>query len=387
MISANPSPSARGVGDVKKMKLISADSHVTEPPNCYFDFIDPKYRERAPHIVHDAVRGDLYVIDGLPDIVPMGLMAAAGEPPKAMDEKGKKFEDIRRGGWKAKDRLADQERDGIAAEIVYPSVGLLLCNHPDYDYKHACFKAYNRWLQGYVSDLPGRVFGIGQTAARTPEELVNDLHEIKKAGFVGVMLPGIPAIDDYDSHIYDPVWSTAVELDLPISFHVLTSSNANPAAIMRGELRGPRINNFHHLIRATQDIIGMFIYTGVFDRYPELKLVSAEGDAGWVPHLMQRMDHAHKTHRFHMKGIELAKLPSEYMLENVYLTFQDDWMAFRLAGYMNPKRLLWANDFPHSDSTWPHSQELLVEHGSHLDDATLADIVHNNTATLYGLKV
>ena len=62
-------------------------------------------------------------------------------------------------------------------------------------------------------------------------------------------------------------------------------------------------------------------------------------------------------------------MPSEYFREHVYLTFQDDWVAFRMADLMNPERLMWANDFPHSDATWPNSQEMLAEHAAHLDDA------------------
>ena len=76
-----------------------------------------------------------------------------------------------------------------------------------------------------------------------------------------------------------------------------------------------------------------------------------EADAGWVPHYMYRMDHAYKRHRNWLApGISLSKLPSEYFAEHIYVTFQDDWTAFRQADDMNWRRLMWANDFPHSDS-------------------------------------
>ena len=121
---------------------ISADSHVTEPPNCYIDFIDPAWRAKAPHVVRDEKQGDLYVIDGLTQRIPMGLIAGAGKPADQLRLDGSSYDDMHKGGWDAKIRLADQDRDGVAAELIYPSVGMLLCSHPDFDYKRACFDAY-----------------------------------------------------------------------------------------------------------------------------------------------------------------------------------------------------------------------------------------------------
>jgi predicted TIM-barrel fold metal-dependent hydrolase len=131
----------------------------------------------------------------------------------------------------------------------------------------------------------------------------------------------------------------------------------------------------------------MLVFSGVFQRHPKLKIVCVEADAGWAPHFMYRMDHAYKRHRHWLKGRELARLPSEYFRENVYLTFQDDWTAFLFAEYLNHERLMWASDFPHSDSTWPDSQKVIAEQTGHLS-ATVRDcILHDNVAALYGLNV
>ena len=101
---------------------------------------------------------------GHEDAGPMGLIAAAGVDPKDIRIGGARFDDLHRGGWDPTERLADQDKDGVAAEIIYPTVGMLICNHPDLDYKKACFDAYNRWLQTTVSHDPDRLIGIGQTA-------------------------------------------------------------------------------------------------------------------------------------------------------------------------------------------------------------------------------
>ena len=359
--------------------VISADSHITEAPGTYVDHIDPAWRDKAPRLVDGGELGDVFAIDGMKP-VPMGLVAAAGKPPEEIRVTGVRFDELHRSGWDPEARLADQARDGVAAEVIYPTVGMQLCNHPDFDYKRACFQAYNRWIAEYCGTHPHRLLGCGQTAMRSPEEGIADLHEIAALGLRGVMMPGVPAVEDYDSTVYDPFWEAAVELGLPLSFHILTT---------RAErTRGPKMNGFLSIVRGCQDVLGMFVLGGVFERHPDLRIVCVEADAGWVPHFMYRMDHAYKRHRYWLPpGQELSRLPSEYFAESVYVTFQDDWTAFRFADSMNWRRLMWANDFPHSDSTWPWSQELLAEHAANLTEEQQQAILSGNVAELYRIDL
>lgn len=371
-------------------RMISADSHVTEPPGCYIDRVDKAYRARAPRIVREDDGGDSFLVDGMPGTIPLGIVAAAGKDPREIKRGETPFEALHRGGWDPKARIADQDRDGIVGEIIYPSVGMVLCNHPDADYKQACMWAYNHWLaEEFVAGAPDRLFGMGQTAVRSIAEAIEDFRRFKEMGFKGVMMPGNPATEeDYDHPSFDPLWRAAVELELPISFHILTTKadglNAIGASGARLQ-RGPAQNMAQALIRSIQDIIGMFIWGRIFERHPSLRLVCVEADAGWAPHFMYRMDHGYQRHRFWMKGGDMQKLPSEYFAENVYLTFQDDWVAFKMTHLCNPQRLMWANDFPHSDSTWPWSQELLREQTAVLSDQEKRWILGGNAAALYKL--
>lgn len=208
--------------------VISADSHITEPPETYTAFIDPAFLDRAPRIVRDPVKGDVFHIDGFRKPVTLGTAAAAGLDPKDIRETGRLFEELHRGGWDPTARVADQQRDGVAAEVIYPTVGMVLCNHTDADYKRACFEAYNRWITQYCSHDPARLLGVGQTAMRTPEEGIADLESIKALGLRGVMMPGVPGRGtdedpDYDSPAFDEFWEAAIDLDLPLSFHILTT--------------------------------------------------------------------------------------------------------------------------------------------------------------------
>ncbi len=359
--------------------IISADSHITEHPSTYVDYIDAKWRDKAPQMRDCGEKGDLFFIDGIKTPVPMGLVAAAGKPSSELTMTGVRFDELHRSGWDPTTRREDQIRDGIAAEVIYPTVGMVLCNHKDFDYKQACMDAYNRWIAEYCAHDPQRLLGCGQTALRSPEAAVQDLKEIKALGLPGVMVSGNPQGEDFDSPIWDPFWEAAVELGLPLSFHILT---------VRGSTRhrGPKLNQFMAIVRGNQDIIATLIFGGVFERHPGLSVVCVEADAGWVPHYSYRMDHAYKRHRHWLQpGISLSKLPSEYFAEHVYLTFQDDFVAFANADLMNWKRLMWANDFPHSDSTWPRSQEMLAEHARDLREEQRRAILCDNVAALYGI--
>jgi predicted TIM-barrel fold metal-dependent hydrolase len=246
------------------------------------------------------------------------------------------------------------------------------------------FDAYNRWIADYCSVAPDRLYGCGQTAARTPAEAVSDLEKIAAAGLRGVMLPGTPGPayedgPDYDDPAWDEFYTASIDLGLVLSFHILTGENYRP--------RGPKLNTFMSIIRGNQDLIGTFVFGGVFDRIPDLKIVCVEADAGWVPHFSYRMDHAYNRHRNWLRGATLERRPSEYLEEHVKVTFQDDWSAFRMAeaGLLKPEQLMWANDYPHSDSTWPYSQGMLAEQTQALTDDARAMILGGNAVELYNL--
>ena len=362
--------------------IISADSHVIEPPEAYLK-MDKKFRDRAPHLVHDPKAGDLYAIPGLDKPIPPSLLSGAGKKPEELAKWGGRWEECHRGAWDPKVRVADQERDGLGGEVLYASVGMLLCTHPDFEYKSACFKSYNEWVSEFCSYDPKRLIGLGQTAMNSVEEGIEDLQRIKQLGLRGVMMPGNPRLEDYDSKIYDPFWEAAIDLQLPPSFHIAVSKEDK----QRFHVRGVKLNSFHAIIRACQDIIGMLVLGGVFERHPKLKVVCAEADAGWMPHYMMRMDHAYNRHRFDYKyAVPLSKKPSEYLRENVYLTFQDDWSAILTRHLMNVRRLLWASDFPHSDSTWPWSREVIDKGMAEMSEQEKNLLLHDSAAELYHLN-
>lgn len=367
---------------------ISGDSHVVEPPEAYSRYIEPRWRELAPRIIPNpdtAIRNELYWADGIAPFAFHTSSAAGLKPQEINMEKGG-FSSMHKAGWDSKYRIEAQDRDGMLAEMIYPTVGMILCSLPNADYKQACFRAFNQWMRDYCSENPQRLCGIGQSAARSPEDVIDDFHQIRELGLKGVMMPSAPSSDiDYDHPDYDKAWDCAVELGLPLSFHVLTGRGA--ADLTTAPPRGGKLAGFGTIVRELQDIAGLFIFGRVFERHPDLRVVLVESDAGWAPHFCSRMDHAYKRHRFWMKTGEFRKLPSEYFLENIYMTFQDDWVALKNIDLLNPARLLWANDYPHSDSTWPWSHELLAHHMAHLTDEQVDMVLRENAKALYRLDI
>jgi uncharacterized protein len=360
--------------------IISADSHVAEPPETYIARIDKKFKQRAPVMVHDERRGDIFLIEGSKQPIPLALVSAAGKAPEELSPKGAVWDKLHKGGWDPHARIEAQNQDGIAAEVLYPSVGMEICNIPDVDLKKACMDAYNLWLAEFCAPYPARLIGLGQAAVRTPEDGIMDLETIKKLGFKGVMLPGRPGVTDYNDPMYDEFFEAAIALDLVCSFHILTSGEG-----LKQGYRGSKINSFMSIVRGNQELMSMFVFDGIFMRHPKLKIVSVEADGGWVPHFMYRMDHAYQRHRHWMRGRELDKRPSEYFREHIYFTFQDDYTAFLFKDHMNIERMMWANDYPHSDSTWPWSQQVLKEQLSHMTEDEKNLVLHDNVANLYKL--
>jgi len=365
--------------------IISADGHVCEPANCYVDYIDPEYRDQAPFIAVQDDGTEAFIVPGMKRPVPLGFIDGAGFGPRERQERAKtmKFSDVRAGAYSGKERIPYMDRDGIAAELIYASVGMGLFMHRDPNVKNAVLQAYNRWLAEMCAEAPDRVFGMAQTAVRSVDEAIADFQRAKDMGFVGMMMPGDPTHEDYDHPDYDALWECAADLGLPICFHILTSRSGS----LHVETRGNPLNSFLGIIRAIQDVVGMMVLGGVFERHPQLKLVVAESDAGWLPHYMYRMDHAARIN-FEggiIKG--LSKLPSEYIRSNVYATFQDDLTAYRTFDLFPYEHLLWASDFPHTDSTWPDTQKVAAELMDGLPQDAVYKIMRGNAIRMLSLDL
>jgi predicted TIM-barrel fold metal-dependent hydrolase len=210
-----------------------------------------------------------------------------------------------------------------------------------------------------------------------------------------------PREKPYFSPDYDPFWAAAQELGMPLSLHVVTGKRENtararpdgtPARSMLDagdeEARGPApfLLNAMGAVHSVQKSLSQLIFGGVLDRYPRLKIVSAENDSGWVAHYMYRMDHAFEKFGALMSE-PLDMKPSEYVRRNVWVTFQDDMIGPMTWRYFGADNYMWASDFPHADSTWPNSQKVIEKDFQGIPDDITRKMVCENAAKLYRMDL
>ncbi|MEY2421187.1 MAG: hypothetical protein QOI95_1254 [Acidimicrobiaceae bacterium] len=363
--------------------VISGDSHVLEPHDLWTTRLaGTEFEDRAPHMVEHEQHGHLFIIDGLKPF-PIGLAGAAGKASSELRASGDKAESLRSGGWDPVARLDDMDTDGVSAEVLYPSIGMRLAQSKDRDYQLACIRAYNDWLLDYCAGGKGRLVGLALIPTIDPEAAVEEIERCAAAGLRGAMVPGMPADGHYAEERFDPMWAAFADTSWPVSFHILTGGIGGDPTLGSGL----GMMTVMSIVQEVQQTFALLIFGKVFDRHPGLKVVSAEHDAGWVAHYSYRLDQMWERHHNWLgrKSRGLQRQPSEYLRTNTYFTFQKDPVAVETRERVGIDRLMWASDYPHSDSTWPHSQKVIERDFAGVPDDDLRAILHDNAVKLYNL--
>ncbi len=363
-------------------RLISADSHVVEPPDLWTERIDARFRDRAPRMVRGAgsFEGDCFVCEELSPMPITSLAVAGVDSEEYPDRMFGNFENVPAGGWDPVARVLDQEKDSVDAEVLYTSVGMVMFGLQDGELRAAIFRAFNDWLAEFCSHAPRRFAGIGLIPMDDVDVAVRELERAARLGLKGAMIWGAPPADrPYDSSIWDPLWAAAQSTGLPLSLHILTGRQG-PGVDMTSVMRGYGL--LHHGI---QHALSTIIFGGVLERFPELRIISVENDIGWLAHFIQRIDHAYEKYRSLETRDVIPELPSFYCRRQVYATFQDAPVGIRLRDDIGVDNIMWASDFPHSDSTWPRSREIVERDFTDVPEDQAGKIVRYNCAQLYEL--
>ncbi len=363
--------------------IVSADSHVVEPADLWLERVDRRFRADAPRLVPNADGSGLSLIaPGLPPS-PIGFAFATGSSNRELAEAmNKGHEAARPSGWDPVERLKDQDLDGVRAEVLYCSLGMPLFRLPDAGLQAACFKAYNDWLAEFASCNPRRLYPIALVSVKNIPVAAQELERCARLGFKGAQIAGgVPRDQPYHSPMYDPLWERAQEFGMALSLHVATGQPeymVTTAGIM-----------LHYMlpVHEIQLSFASLICGGVLERFPGLKIVSAENDAGWMPHFMQRLDHGQKKYGVQWPAARLSMMPSDYVRRQIWATFQEDCVGPMTHQYFGEDRYMWASDFPHSDSTWPHSREVIERDFSGIPEPVTRKIVCGNAAELYGIEL
>ena len=380
------------------LRVISADSHMMEPADLWTERLDNKFKDRAPKVVKNE-RGSGYVFVA-PGVRPFPVaggfgIGKSGEELKEHLKKG--YEAARPSGWDPVERLKDQDIDGVEAEVIYTTLGMPLFGLDDDELRRACFGVYNDWVAEFRSHCPARLHPVALISLDDIPLAVKELERCAKMGLKGAMIWGVPPEDKpYFSEIYDPFWTVAEETKTPLSLHVITQRDQKgkskdgekkegTGAITLGGVK--MLLGTMQPVYQVQRTLSSFIFGKVFERFPGLRIVSAENDSGWIAHFMYRMDHMYGKFGTMNDVTKLQKKPSEYVRQNVWATFQDDMIGPMMHSYFGADNFMWASDFPHTDSTWPNSLKVIEQDFEGVPSDVKRKIVFENAAKLYNIDL
>lgn len=357
-------------------RLISADSHVNEPPDLWTKRVPHALRDRAPRIERFE-DGDAWVIEGVDDPITFGMNACAGLAPEEM--KGwVRFEDLRRGGYDPSVRLEEMGRDGVDAEVLYPTPRLAnaIVANPDPDYHLAMVSAYNDWLSEYVEYAPERFAGLAIVPNRGAEAAVEEIRRVQgRPGLRGFMMGCYPNGTLTPTDEDDRVWGLLQELGLPIHIHVALTQSM-PSA------HKAKLPGWGRIFDVGNRIVDM-IFAGIFDRFPDFGVVIAEVDCGWLPYVKEQIDNNYERLEPRSR-FGLQALPSEYVERHFHFGYITDQVGLDLRHRIGVERILWSSDYPHISSDWPHSWRTIEAAFAEVPEDEKALILAGNAMRLYG---
>jgi len=374
-------------------RLLDADSHVSEPLNLWQARLPAKYRDKAPRMLteYDGQPGAWWLIeDGRhPHNVILGFGANKTVEELQQFLKSFSYAGAHRGGWDPAQRLKDMDQDGVAGDVLYTTLGFRMFWMKDAGFQRACFQVYNDWLAEFCSHSPKRLKGVGLISLYDPKQGAQDLEDCAKKGLAGGLIWASPPEElPFYSTVYDPFWAAAQELRMPLSIHEFAGFGRIYWEESSAEIRAIADAVASHEVETT---FATFILSGILERFPRLKIISAELNCGWLAYFLQRMDKAFESRGARLRGspfpTKLTMKPSEYFHRQLYATFIDDPYGVDHRQEIGVDNLLWSSDFPHSATFWPHSQEKIAEHFRGVSEEDKRKILRDNVAKLYGFDL
>jgi predicted TIM-barrel fold metal-dependent hydrolase len=304
------------------------------------------------------------------------------------------------GGHDPDARLSAMATDGLTAEVLYPSLGLMLYSEQDTELQQACFGVYNDWLSDYCSTNGRRLVGVPAICSYDIPAALGELERCHERGLQGACLwlrpdPRIP----FSSRHYDDLWLVAERERIPVSFHILSGFDhtQKERAAMRdpGQLQQLGRERYFELARDNSngkivecaDTLYELMFSGVFDRFRELRVVLVEADVGWLPFFAQRWEYYGSQNRTIAPKLGLERTPAEYLRDNIYVTFVCDPVGAKLVADHGIDTWMWSSDFPHAASTWPNSMKFIDENLGHLPLESLREVLSGTAAKLYDVEM
>ncbi|ETW96026.1 MAG: hypothetical protein ETSY1_28205 [Candidatus Entotheonella factor] len=367
----------------------SCDSHVVEPPEV-FEGLDKEFGTRAPYYVQDppGKKGTYIVLGHLQmNIGRMGIAGSRLDDPKTIERMERGYDGMNPGVRDPVERLKEQDIDGVAGEVMYPTINMATFSMQDREVAHAMMRRHNDWIRDYCSEAPERLIGIACLPLPDVDAAIAELQRIAKMGHRAAAIPCTAPVDKpYFHPDFEPFWDVAEEVGLPLSMHIFCGSTWDMGLPAHWGTPAEGIMGYTLAHTGSAVSMGQLIYGGVCEHHPKLRFVNCEFETGWLAHFLQRLDHA--TYRARAEASpDLTMQPSEYWRRQFYATFEDDEAGVLTRRLIGVDNLIWGNDYPHHDSIWPNSRAVIDRIFDGVPDDEREKMTSTNVMKLYGIHL
>lgn len=373
---------------IEDLILISVDDHIVEPPSLgefFKENLPAKYRDRAPKVIRRDDGSDAWLIEGQ-EIATFGLNAVQGRPPENWGSDPASFDQVRPGTYDVHERVRDMNVNGVLASVNFASWpgigGQFFMQNEDHGFVEAMTRTYNDWhIHEWCGAYPGRFIPMAISGFTLGADwMAEEIRRLADLGCHAVSCHpdgyrfGAP---DYHGDEWDPAWKAAEETGSVMVFHFGGMPNFMPRTPFSVI---PHVMPFQTAIFAAE-----LLWSPMFRRFPELKLALAEGGIGWVPYFLEKADFVYDHHRAWTGEDFGDMLPSQVFRHHVQTCFIDDVTGLRNREQIGVDTITWECDYPHSDSTWPQSPEVLWKslQAAELSDEHIEKVTWENAANWY----
>jgi predicted TIM-barrel fold metal-dependent hydrolase len=369
--------------------LVSVDDHVIESSDVFTSRMPSRLREQAPRVIEEPDGTQLWEFEGqrLPQI---GLAAVAGRAPEDFDSEPTRFDEMRPGCFDASARVRDMDLAAVDASLNFPSMvpgfaGTKFALTRDPEVGLAAVQAWNDWiLEEWVEPHPRRFIPLGITYLSDPAAAAAEIYRNAARGFKAVSLPEMPmpaGLPSLHSGYWDPIVRACEETNTVICLHIgssTTTTISSPDSPVESTSALFPVN--------AQISVCDWVYSQLPLRFPNVKIAMSEGGAGWVPTLLDRMDrifdYPHlKTWGRHGANSDIT--PSEVVHRNFWFCAIDEPSTWQMRHLIGVEHLMVETDYPHTDSSWPNSQEVLARQLAALEPAENEMVTWRNACALF----
>jgi predicted TIM-barrel fold metal-dependent hydrolase len=360
------------VGLPEGTEVFSADNHISLAEDIFHEGFPESMKDKAPRVVYDDGAWTLAI--GGKGFLPREFTAVLMQYDPL---EGSSTHDLGA-------RLRELESDGIHRELAFPNALLGLMGWPDKEVRELCFRIYNEHIAQLQEQSNGRFYGVGMINWWDGDGARRTLAEMRDLGLKTFWLPLKPGKGDddkpidYNSPAMYPVWEAIEESGLPVAHHIGESPLGSPCA------ENSVLIGMVHNVAPFREMFGRYVFGGILDRHPGLRIGWFEGGINWVPAALQDAEHLYASLQ-HMADHEIEQDVAAYWDHHMYASFMVDPLGLEQIDRIGVDKVMWSSDYPHNESTFGYSEQSLASVVDAVGPEASVKIVRDNVMTFLGL--